>query len=49
MVEKNTKSTEMFIKILGQEIINKRGQMEIDEDKNLEDEQFDDEEELSDD
>ena len=39
----------MFIKILGQEIINKRGQMEIDEDKNLEDEQFDDEEELSDD
>jgi len=49
VVEKNTKSTEMFIKILGQEIINKRGQMEIDEDKNLEDEQFDDEEELSDD
>lgn len=38
----------MFIKISGQEIINKRGQMVINEDYNLEDEEFDDEEELSD-
>ena len=39
----------MFIKLLGQEIIDKRGQMVINEDDNLEDEEFDDEEELSDD
>jgi len=39
----------MFIKFSGQEIINKRGQMVINEDDNLEDEEFDDEEELSDD
>jgi len=39
----------MFIKVLYQENIYKGGRMEINEEENLEDEEFDDEEELSDD
>ena len=49
MLDKTSKFTETFINISRQEIINKRGHMVINEDDNLEDEEFDDEEELSDD
>jgi hypothetical protein len=39
----------MFIKFSNKEIINKRGNMEIKKENDLEEEEFDDEEELSND
>ena len=39
---------QIFIKILGQTILNKRWHMETEKDENLEEEEFDDEEELED-